>query len=195
MENQFRYNHFGGIPAMTYKMNKKDSPYIGPVFSVERIELTLPDNRSRTYDRVTMQNAVTILPIDDEGNVYFVRQFRVGSDSELLELPAGKIEAGESAQVTAEREIREETGMAAREMLPIGEFYMSPGYSTEFMYCFLARGLYRAPLSPDADEFLNVEKIPLDKVKKMAAANELPDSKSLAVLMLAWEYLSPSQPK
>jgi ADP-ribose pyrophosphatase len=147
------------------------------------------------YDRVTMQDAVTILPIDDDGNVFFVRQFRVGSDSVLLELPAGKIEIGEAALATAEREIREEIGMAARELLPLGGFYMSPGYSTEYMHCFLARGLYAAPLTPDADEFLNVDKLPLEQVLTMIAAGELPDSKSLAAILLAWQYLPSSQPK
>lgn len=174
---------------MTKEMKNSGTVYKGHIFSIEKVEVTLPDERKRVYERVNIQNAVTILPIDDDGNVYFVRQYRIGSNSSLLELPAGKIEIGEGAQASAEREIREEIGMAAREMLPIGEFYMSPGYSTEYMYCFLARGLYQAPLSPDADEFLNVEKIPLERVKQMSAAGELPDGKSLAVLMLAQPHL------
>lgn len=174
---------------MTYKVIKKESPYTGRIFTVERLEVTQPDNHSRIYDRVIMQDAVTILPIDAGGNVYFVRQYRIGSDSILLELPAGKIEDGEEAQATAEREIREETGMAATSMRPIGGFYMSPGYSTEYMHCFLATGLIHSPLRPDADEFLNLEKIPFEKVKSMITAGELPDSKSLAAVMLAWHEL------
>jgi ADP-ribose pyrophosphatase len=177
---------------MTYEVTKKDNPYRGPVFSVERLEVALPDQRSRTYDRIVLQDAVTILPIDADGNVYFVRQYRIGSNSVLLELPAGKIEDGEAAQATAEREIREEIGLAAKSMLPLGGFYMSPGYSTEYMHCFLATDLYPAPLSPDADEFLNVEKIPLEAVKTMITAGELPDSKSLAIIMLAWHELEKS---
>ena len=85
--------------------------------------------------------------------------------------------------------------MAAREIIPLGGFYMSPGYSTEYMHCFLARGLYPAPLDPDADEFLNVEKLPLEQVLTMIAGAELPDSKSLAAILLAWKHLSSSQPK
>ncbi len=180
---------------MTYETRKKETPYSGPVFSVERLEVSLPDARVRAYDRVTMQDAVTILPIDADGNVYFVRQYRVGSDSILLELPAGKIETGESAQSTAEREIREEIGMAADTVRPLGGFYMSPGYSTEYMHCFLAADLRHAPLAPDADEFLNLEKIPLDRVKSMITSGDLPDSKSLAAFMLAWNFLPSGQPK
>jgi ADP-ribose pyrophosphatase len=174
---------------MAYEIKNTTAVYQGHIFSVEKVKVVLPDDRARVYERVNLQNAVTILPIDDEGNIYFVRQYRIGSNSVLLELPAGKIESGEGAQATAEREIREEIGLAAREMLPIGGFYMSPGYSTEYMYCFLARGLYRSPLSPDADEFLNVEKIPLEQVKRMATAGDLPDSKSLAALLLAWQQI------
>ncbi len=174
---------------MAYEIKNTTAVYQGHIFSVEKVKVVLPDDRARVYERVNLQNAVTILPIDDEGNIYFVRQYRIGSNSVLLELPAGKIESGEEAQATAEREIREEIGLAAREMLPIGGFYMSPGYSTEYMYCFLARVLYRSPLSPDADEFLNVEKIPLEQVKRMATAGDLPDSKSLAALLLAWQQI------
>jgi ADP-ribose pyrophosphatase len=174
---------------MTYEIKNLGTPYSGPVFSVERLDVVLPDLHTHTYDRVAMQNAVTILPIDDEGNVYFVRQFRVGSNSVLLELPAGKVEKGEEAQATAEREIREEIGMAARKLVTLGGFFVSPGYSTEYMDCFLATGLYADALSPDADEFLNVEKIPLDKVREMIFSGGLPDGKSLGAFLLAWHML------
>jgi ADP-ribose pyrophosphatase len=180
---------------MSSESKKKEIAYQGPVFSVVRMQVDLPDGRTRTYDRVDIQDAVTVLPIDADGSVYFVRQYRVGSESSLLELPAGKIEEGESAQTTAEREIREEIGMAAASVLPMGGFYISPGYSTEYMHCFLATGLSHAPLAPDSDEFINVEKIPLEQVKKMITAGELPDSKTLAIIMLAWDRLPPGQPK
>jgi ADP-ribose pyrophosphatase len=180
---------------MSSEKKIKEIAYKGPVFSVVRLQVDLPDGRSRVYDRVDIQDAVTVMPVDEEGNVYFVRQYRVGSESSLLELPAGKIEAGESAQSTAEREIREEIGMAASSVRSLGGFYMSPGYSTEYMHCFLATGLSHAPLAPDPDEFINVEKIPLEEVKRMISAGELPDSKSLAVFALAWDKLPAGQPK
>jgi ADP-ribose pyrophosphatase len=176
---------------MTYEITHKDTPYKGRVFSVTQVEVVLPDQRSHVYDRINIQDAVTILPVDADMNLYFVRQFRIGSNSILLELPAGKIESGEGAQATAEREIREEIGMAAGKMTSLGGFYMSPGYSTEYMHCFLATELYTAPLDADMDEFLNIEKIPFEQVKSMIAAGNLPDSKSLAVIMLAWEHLNP----
>ena len=81
--------------------------------------------------------------------------------------------------------MREETGMSADDLKLIGKFYMSPGYSTEYMYCYLARDLYPAPLAPDADEFIQVQKIPLSVVFEMISRGEIEDSKTLAAFSLA----------
>jgi ADP-ribose pyrophosphatase len=159
------------------------------LFDVKDVELTLADGKSRTYEMVDISNAVMLLPIDAENNVYFVEQFRVGAKHVLLELPAGKIEPQEDPASTAQRELREETGMAANELKLIGKFYMSPGYSTECMYCFLATGLYPAPLAPDADEFIALRKIPLPTVLEMISRGEIEDSKTLAAFSLARMFL------
>jgi len=170
---------------MDDRIIKSENKYKGPVFDVESVSVNLPDGRTRKYDLVKIQDAVTILPLDSEGCIHFVRQYRIGAGKEMLELPAGKIEEGEEALETAEREIREEIGMAAGKMQELGRFYVSPGYSTEYMYTYLATGLDPAPLSPDLDEFLNVVKLPLDEVKQMIHSGQLNDSKSLAALFLA----------
>ena len=176
---------------MTFRINKTETIYTGPIFTVDRLEVTLPNNRSRSYDRILIQNAVTILPVDDLGNVLFVQQYRVGSLSSMLELPAGKIENEEDALVTANREIREETGMASQKMQPVGKFFASPGYTSEYMHAFLATGLYDSPLSPDSDEFIHLVKIPLSKLLEMIQSGEIQDAKSLATFMLAQPYLQP----
>lgn len=180
---------------MSYEKLGSEMIYSGHIFSVEKVKLNLPDGRARSYDCINIQNAVTILPVDKQGNIYFVRQYRIGAEQQLLELPAGKIEDGEEALKTAEREIREETGMAAGKIESLGKFYVSPGYSTEFMYSFLATELYEAPLDPDADEFLNLVKIPLAEVKRMVQAGELQDGKTLATLLLALPRLNELQAK
>jgi ADP-ribose pyrophosphatase len=174
---------------MTYEILSKETMYNGPIFSVDRVEISLPDSRARKYDMIHIQDAVTILPLDQNGNVLFVKQYRVGSNSILLELPAGKIEIGESAQFTAEREIREETGFAANKMQPLGKFFVSPGYSTEYMYTFLATGLFSSPLNPDADEFLNLVKIPLQETLNMIRNGQIEDCKTLSAFMQALPYL------
>jgi ADP-ribose pyrophosphatase len=111
---------------MSYRILEKEDRYQSHIFTVQRTKVELPDQRVRHYDLIEIQNAVTILPLDDEDNVIFVKQFRIGANQILLELPAGKIEEGEEALATAEREIREETGMAAKSMRPLGKFYVSP---------------------------------------------------------------------
>lgn len=175
---------------MAYQINNKKTVYTSPILSLEQVNITFPDNHARQYDCVKLQNAVTILPVDASGNVLFVKQYRIGSESELLELPAGKIEAGEAPEVCAAREIREETGMAAHILQPLGQFFMSPGYSSEFMFAFVATGLYLSPLTPDADEFLNVVKMPLPNVIEQITRGEVIDGKTLAVFMLAMPFFA-----
>jgi len=177
---------------MTYKINNETKKFSTPLFTVKSVNLSFPDGKARDYDLIDIQNAVTILPLDDEGNVYFVNQYRIGAGKVMLELPAGKIEDAEDPLLTARRELREEIGMSARAWKHLGNFYMTPGYATEYMYGYLARGLYPDSLDPDADEFIHVTRLPLKTVQKMIENGEIEDSKTLAVLMLAW-HLFPAQ--
>jgi ADP-ribose pyrophosphatase len=109
---------------------------------------------------------------------------------DLLELPAGTLEEGEDPALCAAREIREETGFAADKIEKIGDFYLAPGYSTEFMHVYLAQELRHDPLAADDDEFLSVEKIPFAEAIQMAERGEMPDAKSLAALLLAKSHLN-----
>ena len=109
-----------------------------------------------------------LIPIDNDGNLLFVRQYRHAVGKDLLELPAGTRDGDEPFEECAAREIREETGMQADKLQKVGEFYLAPGYSSEFMVVFLATGLKDNPLDADDDEFLQVEKIPLKQAIEMA---------------------------
>jgi ADP-ribose pyrophosphatase len=174
---------------MTTQNQTGKTVYSSNLFSVKHIEVVLPDGIRKTYELIDIQSAVTLLPVDGDNNVYFVEQFRIGANKTLLELPAGKIEHNEAPSLTAQRELREEIGMDAGKITPLGNFYMTPGYASEYMYSFLATGLFPSPLTPDADEFLKVRKIPLEKVMRMVDAGEFEDGKTLAVLMLARNHL------
>jgi ADP-ribose pyrophosphatase len=164
--------------------NEKDA-YTCKLFTVKNVDATLPDGKHKTFEMIDIQNAVTLLPVDDEKNVYLVEQYRIGARKKLLELPAGKIEAGEDPLLTAQRELREETGMDAREITPLGNFYMTPGYASEYMYCYLAKGLFASPLKPDADEFINLHKVPFGAIDELVKNGRIEDGKTLAILYLA----------
>ena len=158
-------------------------------FDVERVHFRLPDGRERDYDLVQHVDAVTILPVDDLGRVYLVRQYRIGAEKELLELPAGVMDPGEEPLTSAHRELREEIGKDCGEMIPLGGFYMAAGYSSEYMHVFLALDLKDSPLEQDDDEFLTTVVAPLAEVLAMARDGRLADGKSLSSLLLAREEL------
>ena len=163
--------------------------YRGRAFKVENVHVRLPDGRQRDYDLVNHLGAVTILPLDDEGQVWFVRQYRIGARQTLLELPAGVLEEDEDPAAGAAREIREEIGMAAGNLLKIGEFYMAPGYSSELMHVFLATDLTPDSLPQDDDEFLEIIRYPLSEVLQMVQRGEIMDGKTISSLLLAQPHL------
>jgi ADP-ribose pyrophosphatase len=158
--------------------------YRGRAFTVRQDQLRAQDGQEICLDIVDHVGAVTIIPIDADGKVLFVRQYRHAVSKELLELPAGTLEKDEPPLDAAKRETREETGMAADNFHKLGEFFLAPGYSSEYMHIFLATGLHLDPLPGDPDEYLQVETIPLSQVKDLIAAGEIQDAKSLAGLYL-----------
>jgi ADP-ribose pyrophosphatase len=174
---------------MPFELLKTEVVYPGRAFTIRRDTLRLPDGHETRFDIVEHVGSVIILPLDDRGNLLFVRQYRHAAGLDLLELPAGTLNKNELPDVCAHREIREETGMAAGHMEHLGGFYLAPGYSTEFMHVYLATDLHSDPLEADADEFLTLEHIPLARALKIARAGEILDAKSLAALMLAQSAL------
>lgn len=175
---------------MPFELLKSEVLLKGRAFTIRRDHLKTPDNRETKFDIIEHVGSVVILPLDGNGNLLFVRQYRHAAGGDLLELPAGTLDDEQEApEVCAAREIREETGFAAGKLTKLGEFYLAPGYSTEFMYVFLATDLHHAPLEADADEFLSVEAIPIAEALQRAERGEIPDAKSLAALFLARPYL------
>ncbi len=175
---------------MKFETIHSEPIYQGRAFSVRKDQVKLPNGAETFLDIVEHGGAVTILPIDVDGNVWFVRQYRHAVGIEILELPAGTLEPGELPEICAQRENREEIGMRAGKLQKIGALYLAPGYSTEFMHIFLATDLSPAPLAGDIDEFLSVERVPLQQVPVMIQAGEIVDGKTLAVFQLAQPHLA-----
>ena len=174
---------------MPFELIKSETLLEGRAFKVRRDTLKTPDGRETELDIVEHTGSVVLLPIDDEGNLLFVRQYRHAAGEDLLELPAGTRDGAEPFEECAAREIREETGLEAGALQKLGEFYLVPGYSTELMAVFLATDLKENPLQADEDEFLQVEKIPLKQAIDMAEQGEIQDAKSLAALALSRSHL------
>jgi ADP-ribose pyrophosphatase len=169
---------------MRYEVLGSEIVFQGKVFNVRLDQIRQPDGRIGRMDILEHAQAVTILPIDAEAKIWFIRQYRHSVGEEILELPAGVMEPDELPAEAAQRELREEIGMAAGKLDALGEFYLAPGYSSEYMYVFLATELYPAALKPDDDEAIEIVKVSAKEALSLAASGKVKDAKSLAALLL-----------
>ncbi|MHB8893859.1 MAG: NUDIX domain-containing protein [Candidatus Geothermincolia bacterium] len=157
----------------------------GHVIKVYIDQVRLPDGRTATWERVAHPGAVGMVPLTDDGDVLMVRQYRHAVRGVILEIPAGKLDPGEAPADCASRELAEEVGMKAAEMIPLAEFYNSPGYSDERFFLYLARGLAPEEGEAEADEFLELVKVPLESSLDLVSSGEIRDAKSIIGLSLA----------
>ena len=174
---------------MPFELIKSETLLQGRVFKIRRDTLKLPDGIETDLEIIEHRGSVIIIPMDPDRNILFVRQYRHAAGASLLELPAGTRNSDEPYEECAARELREETGMEAGKLQRIGEFYLAPGYSTEFMAVYLAANLKSNPLDADYDEFLSVEKIPIRETLQKVEHGEIRDAKTLAALLLALKIL------
>lgn len=133
---------------------------------------------------------VCILPLEDNGDTYLVRQFRYPFGMVTQELPAGKLDGPEDPALAARRELSEEIGCEAGEMVYLGRVLASPGFSTEVLHMYLARGLRHGKQHPDEDEFLEVERLPFSTLVEKVMAGEILDAKTVAIALKVKEFLS-----
>ncbi len=178
---------------MTFETLSSKTLYQGKVFDLQQEQVRMPNGKTARLDIIEHPPSVALVPLDDEGYIWFIRQYRHAARVEILELPAGVVESGEAPEACALREIREETGMSAAEIQLLGEFYLVPGYSSEYMYVYLVKELQPDPLPGDEDEFITVERISIEAAYQMAEAGEIRDAKSIAALLLAAPYIKLSQ--
>ena len=173
---------------MKFEEKTLESEYIykGRIISVRTDKVSLPNGR--TADREVVEHAagVCVVPLTDEGELVFVRQFRYPFYEELLELPAGKSDReGEKPLECGKRELLEETGATAKKFTSLGKIYPSVGFLDEVIHLFLAQDLSFGEQHPDEDEFLDIVRIPLEKAVEMVMADELPDAKTQVGILRA----------
>ena len=174
---------------MPFELIKSETLLQGRAFKVKRDYLKTPNGDETKLEIIEHGGSVVVVPIDNDGNLLLVRQYRHAAQQDLLELPAGTRNEQEPFEDCAAREIREETGMEAGKLQKVGDFYLAPGYSTEFMAVFLATDLKHNPLEADFDEFLQVEKISVKKASELFQSGKMLDAKSLAAWLLAKPHL------
>jgi ADP-ribose pyrophosphatase len=170
--------------SQKFKLLSSEEVLKGRAFTIRKDHLELPDGRVATYDIVEHIGAVTLIPVDDQSRILFVKQYRPPAGEFLLELPAGTLKPDEDPLLCAARELREETGMAARNIRLLNEFWLAPGYSTEYMRIYKADDLYPAPLDQDDDEFLSVEAVPLPEALQMIDTGKIRDAKTILGVLL-----------
>jgi ADP-ribose pyrophosphatase len=162
---------------------RSESVYEGHFLQVRRDEVRLPGGKIAQREHVVHPGAVMIVPLTDDGRLIVERQHRYPLDRVLLELPAGKLDPQETTLRCAQRELREETGYAAREWAYAGCLHNAPAYSNEFIDIWFARGLVAGAQQLDDGEFLEVLTMSEDTLFAMAASGELTDAKTMVALL------------
>ncbi|TAJ45697.1 NUDIX hydrolase [Methanofollis fontis] len=155
--------------------------YRGRRLSVNLERITLPDGSERERVVVRPGNAAVMLPLEGE-HCYLIRQYRFAIDGWIYEAPAGTLEEGEDPVETARRELVEECGLAAEEMIPHGFIYTTPGFSDERIYLYEARGLSpSSEFTPDDDEQIEVVRLPVADLMAMCRDGRITDAKTIAI--------------
>ncbi len=175
---------------MTYRTIESQMIYSGRVFDVQTDTLRTPEGSTMRVDLIKHAGAVAIIAIDARKKLLLVRQYRHPAGKALLELPAGTLEDDEHPEHCAQRESREEIGFEPGELTRIGGGFMAPGYSTEFIHFFLARGLKPAPLPQDKDEDIQVERVAFSDIPHLILSGQIEDVKTIAGLALAEAFLA-----
>lgn len=164
----------------------RERVFDGIILHIDHVQNRLPNGKIAAREVALHIGASAVLPVDDQGNVYLVRQFRAPIDRVLLEIPAGKLDVPDEDRLeAAKRELREETGFTAESWTHLTDTFTTPGFSSERISLYLARDLKPGPGSPDEDEFLNLIRMPFRDALDMVMRGELPDAKSQIAICMA----------
>ena len=157
----------------------------GLVVDIEQFEVRIGKRGWHTYQIVRHPGGVGVLPLHDDGTVTLIRQLRPAVGGTLREIPAGRLQAGEDPAECGAREMAEETGLSARELIPLGCFYPSPGVFDEVIHLFLGTGLSQGRSQPEHYEEIATERMPIGEALRLAATGEIRDGKTIAALLRA----------
>jgi len=169
--------------SLTEKTLSTQSIYQGKIIDVYKDEVELPNGNRASREVVRHPGGVGVCALTDGGEVYLVKQYRYPHKKALLEIPAGKLERGENPLECGKRELLEETGCTAKEFISLGTVLPTPAYCEEVIHIYLAKGLTFAAQNLDADEFLEVVKMPFTQAVDMIMSGEIADAKTCAAIL------------
>lgn len=173
---------------MEEKTIEREVIYQGKIFDVEKHVVALPNGRTSVRELVYHNGAVAILLIDEDDKIVLVEQYRKAFESMSLEIPAGKLEIGEEPLASAKRELEEETGYKAESLEKMFSFYGAPGFCSERVDVFVAKGLTAGAMNLDEDEFLQVERYTFEEAGELLASGRITDAKT--IMAIQWWQLS-----
>jgi ADP-ribose pyrophosphatase len=160
----------------------------GLMIDIEQMEVEIGAQGWHTYQVIRHPGGAGVLPVHGDGTISLIRQLRPAVDTIMLEIPAGRLGAGEAPLVCARRELQEETGMTAATFVPLGMIYSSPGVVDEKIHLYAAVGISQGEARPEADEEIEVLRLPLGEALAMAADGRINDAKTLAALF-RWQLM------
>lgn len=161
----------------------------GRIVDLSLEEVQLPNGNVCELERIRHPGAAAVVPIDQRGDVWLVRQYRHATGGFILEVPAGKLDAGESPEACARREIEEEVGRRTGSLQPLGWIWTTPGFTDERIWLFLATELEVVPPSHQADEVIEVVRLPFRDAIEKVRSGEIVDAKSICALYRAADRL------
>ncbi len=158
--------------------------YKGKVVNLKLDRVKLPGGEEHLREVVEHRGSVAILPVTPGKEFFLIKQFRMAVGEELWEIPAGRIEEGESIEECVKRELKEETGLSAGKIKKLGEYYPSPGYCTEIIHIYLAEELEEGEASPEKDEFIEMGKFTREEIVKLIKEGGIKDGKTYTSFLL-----------
>ncbi|UOQ85935.1 NUDIX hydrolase [Gracilibacillus salinarum] len=167
------------------KTLQSETIFNGKVISLQIDEVALPDGKTSKRELIKHPGAVAIIPVTKDNKIVFVKQYRKALEKTIIEIPAGKLEPGEKPEVTAIRELQEETGYTTEHLIYVTSFYTSPGFADEIIYLYQTETLSKLeqPLETDEDEFVELIELTLEEAEALVESEEIHDAKTAYALL------------
>jgi ADP-ribose pyrophosphatase len=176
------------------KKSKANLMYKCKIFNVWEEEVPLPNGNSTKQIWIDHKPTVAIVAVNGKNEILLIKQYRLAVKKHLLEIPAGSLDKLEESPIAcAQRELAEETGFKAANLIKLYEGYLLPGYCNEYMHFFLAQNLFYEPLSPDEDEFIEIVPTRFSYVQELLKNGEIIDAKTALGIILAGNFLQQEQ--